>query len=431
MAGEGVTDSGGASLPGRPLWRDLDFAKLWVGQSVSVLGSQVSALALPSLAILALHATAIQVGILGALEFLAFPVLGLVAGVYADRARRLRIMVGCDVVRLLALASVPAAWLLGGLTIEQLYLVALVTGVCSVFFDVCYQSYLPSLVPRAALVEANSRLQATRSIAEVSGPALAGFLIQLVGAAQAVFADALSYAVSVASLLAIRRPEPEPLPALEEARRSFWGELREGLQVVLGNPTLWKIAGSSATSNLGSYIVRAVLLIFVYRTLHLTPAVAGAVLSIGLVGGVLGALTASPITRRLGLGPTLFLAVSLAGAFYLLVPLALAGFAVPLLAGAVFGYAFGAPVYNIGQVSLRQAITPDRIQGRMNATIRTVIWGTIPVGSLLGGLAGSTLGVVPTLWIGAVVATLAGLWILAGPIRLTSQPEPAAGAPAR
>ena len=411
-------------LLGGRLWRDADFAKLWIGQSVSVLGSQVSQLALPTVAILLLRATPFQVGLLGALEFLAFPVLGLVAGVYADRLRRLRIMISCDIVRLLLLASVPVAWLLGLLRLEQLYVVALLMGVCTVFFDVSYQSYLPSLVARRDLVEGNSKLQTTRSAAEMAGPAVAGFLIQLAGAANAVWADAGSYAVSVVSLLAIGKPEPEPKPGRVDGRHGFWHELWEGVQVVLGNSTLWKIAGCTATSNLGSNILFAVFLIFAYRLLQLSPAVIGVIFAAGSIGGLLGALTASPVTKRVGLGLTLFLTISLGGLFFFLAPLSHYGLAVPFLVVSTFGFSYGSPVYNIGQVSLRQAITPDRVQGRMNATMRTIVWGTLPIGSFLGGVLGTAVGIIPTLWIGAVISTLAGVWILAGPIRLKTQPEP-------
>lgn len=409
-------------LGGR-LWRDADFVKLWLGQFVSLAGTQVSQLALPTVAILLLHATAFQVGLLGALEFLAFPVLGLIAGVYADRLRRLRIMIVCDAVRLLLLASVPLAWVLGVLRIEQLYAVALLMGICTVFFDVSYQSYLPALVNRRDLVEGNSKLEVTRSLAQVSGPALAGFLIQLIGAAQAVWVDAASYAVSVVSLLAIRKAEPKPQPGRMDGRQGFWHELWEGVQVVFGNPTLWKIAGCTATSNLGSNMTFAIFLIFAYRLLHLSPALIGVVFAIGSVGGLLGAFTATPVTRRVGLGMTLFLTITLGGAFNFLVPLAQYGPAAVLMAVAVFAVSYSSPVYNIGQVSLRQAITPDRVQGRMNATMRTIVWGTIPIGAFLGGVLGSTIGIVPTLYIGSAFATLAGLWILAGPIRLKTQPE--------
>lgn len=421
---EGVGPSFADRLLGGRLWRDVDFVKLWLGQFVSEAGSQVSLLALPTVAILILHATPFQVGLLGALEFLAFPVLGLIAGVYSDRFRRIRIMAACDVLRTLIYGSVPLAWALGVLYIGQLYVVALLAGICTVFFDVSYQSYLPALVNRRDLVEGNSKLEVTRSIAQLGGPALAGFLIQLVGAALAILVDAASYVVSVISLIAIRKPEADPRPA-GEVGAGFWHELWEGVQVVIGNSTLWKIAGSTATNNLGSNIMFAVYLIFAYRYLHLPPAEVGVVFAAGGLGGLLGALTTSAVTRRLGLGSTLFFSITIGGLAALLVPLAQFGLALPILiVSLAIGFYMG-PVYNINQVSLRQAITPDRVQGRMNATMRTIVWGTIPIGAFVGGILGSTIGVVPTIFIGAGFQALAGIWILAGPVRLRVQPEPA------
>ena len=411
-------------LLGGRLWRSADFVKLWLGQFVSETGSQVSMLALPTVAILLLHATPFQVGSLTALEFLAFPALGLIAGVYADRIRRIRIMALCDVFRTVIYGSVPLAWALGVLHIEQLYVVALMAGVCTVFFDVSYQSYLPALVDRKDLVEGNSKLQVTQSVAQLGGPALAGFLIQAVGAASAVIVDAASYLVSVISLLWIRKPEPDPRPA-GHVTLGFWHELWEGVQVVFGNSTLWKIAGSTATSNLGSNTFFAVFLIFAYRYLHLSPASVGLVFAAGAVGGLLGALTAGAVTARLRLGPTLLVSIVIGGAVNLIVPLAQYGIAIPILIFATAVAFYSSPIYNINQVSLRQSITPDRVQGRMNATVRTIIWGTIPIGAFAGGVLGSTVGVVPTLIIGAAIQMLAGFWILAGPVRLRVQPEPA------
>jgi MFS family permease len=407
------------------LWRDGEFLKLWGGQSISELGSQVSQLALPTVAILLLGATPFQVGLLTACEFLAFPTLGLVAGVYADRLRRRPIMIACDLARLAALASVPIAFAFNALAIPQLYVVALITGVGTVFFDVSYQSYLPALISRTDLVEGNSKLQFSGSLAQMAGPALAGFLIQVVGAARAVAVDAASFLVSVLSLWWIRRPEPAPKPVSESGRRGFASEMWEGIRFVFGNPTIWKIAGSTSTSNLGSQIFFAVYLIFAYRVLHLTPGVIGLVFGAGAVGGLLGALSASWIARRIGLGPTLFVTIIAFGLGALLVPLAQFGFAVPLLlASSVIG-SFANPVYNINQVSLRQAITPDRVQGRMNATVRTVIWGTIPIGALIGGIVGNAYGLVPAMYIGIAVSLLAGVWILLGPVRLKVQPQAA------
>ena len=406
------------------LWKDGEFLKLWCGQSISELGSQVSALALPTVAILILNATPFQVGLLEALQFLAFPVLGLIAGVYADRIRRRPIMIVCDLLRMVALGSVPVAYVLGLLTIEQLYVVALLVGVGTVFFDVAYQSYLPAIISRSDLVEGNSKLQVTGSVAQMVGPALAGFLIQIVGAARAVTVDATSFLLSVLSLWWIRRPEPTPQPGSEAGRSGFFSEMLEGVRFVLGNPTISRIAGSTATSNLGGNMVFAVYLIFAYRFLHLSPGVIGLVFAAGAVGGLLGALSASWIAARIGVGPTLFVSILAGGLSLILVPLAQYGFAIPLLIASFFVGSWVNPVYNITQVSLRQAITPDRVQGRMNATVRTIIWGTIPIGAFIGGTIGTIYGVLPAIYVGIAVSLLSGVWILAGPIRLRVQPEP-------
>lgn len=406
------------------LWKDGEFLKLWWGQAISELGSQVSVLALPTVAILILNATPFQVGLLEAFGFLAFPVLGLIAGVYADRIRRRPIMIACDLVRMIALGSVPAAYAIGHLSIEQLYIVALVVGVGTVFFDVSYQSYLPAIISRTDLVEGNSKLQVTGSVAQMVGPALAGFLIQLIGAARAVTADATSFLVSVLSLWWIRRPEPAPRPGTAEGRSGFFAEMWEGIRFVLGNPTISRIAGSTSTSNLGGNIVFAVYLIYVYRFLHLSPGVVGVVFAAGAIGGLLGALSASWIAARIGLGPTLFVSITAGGLSLVLVPLAQYGFAIPLLIASFFVGSWVNPVYNINQVSLRQAITPDRVQGRMNATVRTIIWGTIPIGAFIGGTLGTVYGVIPAIYVGIAVSLLAGAWILSGPIRLRVQPEP-------
>jgi MFS family permease len=333
-------------------------------------------------------------------------------------------MIACDLGRMLALASVPIAFAFNILGMPQLYVVALITGVGTVFFDVAYQSYLPALISRGDLMEGNTKLQVTGSVAQMAGPALAGFLIQLVGPARAVAVDAASFLVSVGSLWWIRRPEPSPKPASESGRHGFWSEMWEGIQVVFGNPTIWKIAGSTSTSNLGSNVFFAVYLIFAYRVLHLSPGTIGVIFGAGAVGGLLGALSASWIARRIGLGPTLFVMIVAGGLGVILVPLAQYGWAVPLLLVATVIASFTNPVYNINQVSLRQAITPDRVQGRMNATVRTIIWGTMPIGALVGGLIGSTYGLLPAMYIGIAIWVLAGFWILLGPIRLRVQPEP-------
>lgn len=393
---------------------------------MSVFGSQVTLLAVPTVAILILHAGPFQVGVLSALEFLAFPTLGLVAGVYADRLRRRPIMILCDIGRALALGSIPLAFVLGVLRLEQLYLVALLTGIFTVFFDVSYQSYLPALVDRPNLIEGNTKLEVTRSAAQISGPAIAGFLIQWIGGAKAIAVDALSFLLSAIAIITIKKPEPEPKPGTASGATGFIPEMREGIDVVFKNPILWRIAATTGTTNFGSNMIfGAVFLVFAYRDLHLSAAVVGIIFGIGSVGGLVGALLASRAARTLGLGLTLAVAIAIGGLANLAIPLASLGAAPVILSALGFITLTMVPIYNINQVSLRQAITPDRVQGRMNATMRTIVWGTIPIGAFVGGILGTAIGVVPTVVVGSLIEALAALWIVLGPvIRLKEQPAP-------
>jgi MFS family permease len=386
----------------------------------------VTLLAVPTVAILLLHAGPFQVGILSALEFLAFPTLGLVAGVYADRLRRRPIMIVCDLGRFLALGSIPVAFVLNLLTLEQLYAVALLTGIFTVFFDVSYQSYLPVLVDRTNLLEGNTKLEISRSVAQVSGPAIAGLLIQWIGGAKAVAVDALSFLVSAVALSTIKKPEPQPRPSTASGATGFLPEIKEGLEVVFKNPILWRIAGCTATFNLGSNIVfGAVFLVFAYRQLRLSVATVGIVFAIGSIGGLAGAMMAAWVARQFGVGRTLAISSTVGGLAILALPATQIIAAVPLLAGLGFVQGVEGPIYNIAQVSLRQAITPDRVQGRMNATMRTIVWGTMPLGAFVGGILGTSIGLVPTIVLGGIVATLSALWIFLGPvIRLKEQPAP-------
>ena len=369
-------------------------------------------LALPSVAILMLHATPLQLGILEALAFAAFPVLGLFVGVLADRTRRRRVMIVADVVRAAALASIPLAAAAHALGFTQLAIVALVTGTGTVFFDICYQSYLPSLVATGDLSRANARLEFTRSAAEVGGNGLAGLLISAVGAAAAVGVDALSFLVSVTSLLAIRKPEAPPVRA--DRTTTVLSDLRAGIACVLESPVLRTIAACTATGNLGHSMLSAVLLIFAYRDLHLHAATLGLVFALANVGFI-GAALATRSTQRFGLGATLFGSALLGGVAPLFLPLALHGAPVAVLFSVIFVQTVATPIYNINQVSLRQTIVPQALHGRMNATMRTIVWGTMPVGALAGGVLGSTFGIIPTILVAGTLTSSACLWILCGP----------------
>ncbi|MGH9920967.1 MAG: MFS transporter [Nitrososphaerales archaeon] len=407
------------------LWRHGDFKRFWFSDTVSQFGSQFSGFALPVLAVLSFNATPLDIGIITALAIAPYPLLGLFVGVWVDRFRKRRIMIVCNFGRMATLASVPVGYVLGTLSLTQLFAVALVSGIFSVFFDISYQAYLPILVDRGDLIEGNQKLQLSASGAQVAGPGIAGFVYQAIGGAFTVAADSIGYLISAVTLLSVKKDEPAKVRDDADPAPDFFAEMKEGAEVVLGNKYLRMIAGATATSNLGTNTVIAVSSIFALRTLRFTTSEYGLVGSIGAVGFLAGVLVLNRFTTRIGLGRILALSITLPGAF-VLYPLALLGYPFLVLAGVSFVIGLSIPFYNVNQISLRQAITPDRLQGRMNATMRTIVWGTIPVGSLLGGLLGNYVGVVDTMYIGGAIAGLAGAWIAVGPVmKLTKQPEPA------
>jgi MFS family permease len=380
------------------LWRHPDFLKLWAGQSISQLGSQVSFLALPLTAVVALGANAFQAGLLGTFEFLPFLLVGLPAGVWVDRWARRPVLIVADVGRAIALASIPIAAGLHMLHMPQLYVVSFVVGVLTVFFDVAYQAYLPSLVEREQLVDGNGKLEFSRATAEIAGPGLGGALVGLVTAPIAIAADAVSYVVSVASLLLIRRPEVvEPRVAGSSLRQ----ELAEGVRYVWRHPLLRPIAGCTGIGNYFGHIGVAVLILYAVRSLGLSPGLIGLWFSVGSIGAPLGAMLAGRMARRFGAGHTIIATAVVYSLSWFFVPLAPQSFPLPfLIASGLFG-SLASVMYNITQVSLRQAITPQRLQGRMNATVRFLVWGTIPLGAFAGGLLGSAFGLHITLWVAA------------------------------
>jgi Na+/melibiose symporter-like transporter len=291
--------------------------------------------------------------------------------------------------------------------------VALVTGVLTVFFDVAYQAYLPALVDRDQLVEGNAKLAASDAGAQVGGPSVAGLLIHAVGAAAAVLADAISYVVSFISVLAIRQQEPAPVRHPEPNLRR---EISEGLRFVWREPRIRSVAATTGTANLFSSVMMAVIVVFMRRSLHLGAGTIGIVFAVGALGGLAGAALARPIARRIGVGPAILWSIMIGDAAGLLYPLATRSSAVPVLmiAGAIFGA--GAVIYNINQVSVRQALCPLYLQGRMNATVRFLVWGTMPLGGFLGGALGTAVGLRTTLWVAGIGGTLAFLWVLASPV---------------
>jgi MFS family permease len=399
-----------------------NFARLWTAETISQLGTQVSELAIPFVAIEILQASIFQVALLNVVDFLPFLLIGLPAGGWVDRLRRRPVMIASDLGRAVALATIPVAFLLGALTIIQLYVVGFVVGVLTVFFDVAYQSYLPS-VARDQLQEGNAKLEISRAGAFVVGPGLAGVLIGVLRAPLAVALDALSFLGSALLLFLIRRPEPAPEVHREKGQPGpgMRREMAEGLRYVLGHAYLKNIAACTATANLSGTIATSVMLVYAVRELGMTAQTIGLAFSIGATGALLGALLANRVSTRLGVGPTIIAFAGVGGLALLPLALVPAGTSMPVLVAlvALFGFVTGVStvVYNVAQVSLRQAITPTQMQGRMNATMRWFVWGTIPIGGLLGGVLGSLLGVREAILIGALGEMASILPVLFSPVR--------------
>ena len=403
------------------LWRHGDFLRFWTGDTITQFTGQISSLALPTVAAVTLEVSGFQLGVLQALGFIAFPTMGLFVGVWMDRIKRKPVMIVANLVTVAALAIVPIAYLLRALDIYDLYIVALVTGICTLFFDVAYQSYLPTLVNKEDVVEGNQKLQISASSATVIGPTVASFLMKLMGAALSVVADVLGTFISALMLVSIRKPEPNN-PGQRE--RHFFNEMREGIKVVTSNPLLWTQAGCTATWNFGSNIFYVALILFAYRVLLITPAEIGIPFSIGSAGFIVGVLISRRFTGAVGLGRSIAIA-ALLPFLELIALLAMGPFKIEVLGIALFGGYLGIPIYNINMVSLRQIITPNRLQGRMNATMRTIVWGTVPAGSLIGGILVTLVGITPTLIVGVFIGGGAFLWVVLGPIfELKKQPEP-------
>jgi MFS family permease len=428
-----VSDSS-QTAPSRSLLRHRDFIRLWSAETISQFGTQVSLLAIPLVAINLLEATPFEVALVGTFEFLPFLLFSLPAGAWVDRLRRRPILIAGDIGRAVSLLSIPIAYELGVLTVPQLYVVGFINGVLTVFFDVSYQSYVPSLVDRDQLIEANSKLEISRTIAQTAGPAIAGALIGLVSAALAIIADSISFFASALFVFGIRRHEPTPQKHLDEhgqPRQGLRREVTAGLRYVTGNQYLRGIAAATGTSNFFTNVAFATYLVYLVRDLGLSPALIGVIFGIGNVGAVVGALTGNRWWRILGVGPTIVIAMFLSGPAVIVVAAAPKDYAAPFLVASGLLMGVSGVVYNVTQVSFRQAITPPRMQGRMNATMRFIVWGTIPPGQIVGGALAGILGVHEALWIGAIGASLAWVPLVVTPVRkLREMPEQVEGGPA-
>ncbi len=407
--------------------RHPEFRKLWSAETISQFGTQVSALGIPLIAALYLNVTPFEFGLIATIEFLPFILLSLPAGVWVDRLRRRPILIVGDLGRGIALLSIPIAYELHALSIWQLYAVGFFNGCLTVFFDVAYQSYLPSLVDRDDILEGNSKLEISRSSAQILGPGIAGFLIGIVTAPVAIILDSLSFFGSALFVFRIRKNEPAPTRHDSAGGRGpgMRAEIGAGLRYVLTHAYLRYIAACTGISNLFSNMVFAVLVLYLVRELGVTAAELGIAFSVGSVGFLVGALLANRIGSRIGVGPTIIIAAFIFGPSSILVAAAPRELALPAVSLSLLLGSFGGAIYNINQLSFRQAISPPRMQGRMNATMRFIVWGTIPVGSLLGGYLGGAIGLRETIWIGAIGGVFSVIPLLFSPLpSLRDMPKP-------
>ncbi len=387
---------------GHALMRQPDFQRLFLSASTANLGAQVSILALPLTAILALHASATQVGLLAALGTVPYLVAALPVGVWLERVRLKPVLFGAAMGRAAVLGCVPLLWALHMVDIAVLDVVALLVGLMSTFYDVAWQAYLPLLVGTSRLHEANSRLTFANSGARLVGPGLAGYLIRLLTAPVALLADAIGFAVAGTAVRLIKSAEPEPVAP--EAQGGLAAQVAQGVSYVTRNELLRWIAVGTGASNFVGASLNVVLVLFEARVLHYSAGTIGLVFFLGNVGYLVAAPLVRVVTARLGVGRTMVLGTALSWLGPTLFPMARPADAMALLVAGWFFWALGTPWYGVNQVSLRLAITPPELTARMTATMKFFVMGTMPLGSFLAGVMAGALGDRSTLWLIAVVA---------------------------
>ncbi|MEU2544421.1 MFS transporter [Streptomyces roseolus] len=394
------------------LLRERTFRRYWTGQTVSLVGDQISLMALPLAAVLVLGADAAQMGWLKTLELLPALLLNLPFGAWADRrANRRRIMIATDLGRAVLLLTLPVAYALDLLTLGQLYLVAFGVGALSVLFEVCNSTLFASLVPAERYVQANSLVNGSRSMAWLAGPSIGGVLVQVLTAPLALLADAFTYLVSAGYLAKIRPTEPAPAPVAK-------GHFTEGMRWVLREPSMRALFAASGTVQFFNYMFHTLFVLYVTQDLGLGAGLLGLVLGTGAVGGLLGAMWSGAVVRRLGIGGSL-----VAGFLGFTLPLVLIPVAdgpLPLVVGVLFAAEFlscvGVMIVDVAAGSFQMALIPETMRARVMGAFRTLNHGFRPLGALAGGVLGTAIGLRPTLWIATVGGVFAVLWLLPSPL---------------
>jgi MFS family permease len=399
------------------LWHHPDFLKLWVGESLSLFGSQVTSVALPLTAVLLLSATPAQMGLLNAAGYAPYLMLTVFVGLWIDRVRRRPIMIIANIGQALLIGVIPLLAVLKVLTIEYLIAITFLAGMLKVVFHLAYQTFLPTLVEPEQLVEANSKLSASLSVAEIGGPGLAGLLVELVSAPFALLIDACSFVVAAASMYLIRKPESAPLPS--RRRWTIKEEIGAGFHIIARNKYLIAFAGEAATYNFFWFVIQTVFLLYAINELGLSPMVVGFLFMGGSIGALLGSLLTQRWARQFGTGRTIVSTSVLGALSTLLIPLAQAeaSSAVGILVVGLFLRGIGVAGCNVHVYSLTQLLTPEAFRGRVNASYLLITYGGIAFGALAGGFLGSRIGLWSTLLIGALGVSSSCLWMVLSPVR--------------
>lgn len=403
------------SLSPKPLRQNQNFIKLWVSQTVSIFGTQIASLAYPLTAILILHVSPFQMGLLRMSGSASAVLVGFFAGVIVDRVNRRSLLIFADLGRALLAALIPAAAFLNILRIEYLFIITFCTGALNILSEVASMAFLPSLVEKENLVEGNSKFAATDSVAGIAGPNLSGLLVQILSAPITIVIDSVSFIFSAVLVSLIQSPE---LPKIEkEEKKGVWSQIKEGLKFVYGNPVLRPLAESVALHFLFMLIISTVFLLYAVQELQLEPFHLGVIFSAFGFGFLLAALFVKRLTNRFGRGKIMVGATLINALAALLIPLASGYSAVFILFAAHFILAFGIQINGINLMSLRQALTPDNLQGRMNGTFRFINVCMMMFGALIAGLLGEWIGLRTTLIIGAIGMFLPFLRLLFSPVR--------------
>jgi MFS family permease len=389
------------------IWKNRNFTKLWAGLSISYIGTSINSLALPTLAVMVLGYGAKEVGLLKTVETLSFPLLGLFVGVMADRYNPRYLMIIADLVRFLAIISIPILAYFDVLSLYHLFIIAALTGVFSLIFNVSYMTMVPSIVKKEMLAEGNAKLTLIDSASKVMGPTIAGWIINILGAVKAFLFDAFTYLISALFLIFIKhKPEKS-----KKKKNTVFKDINEGLKFVFGNKILKSLTISLTFVNLGYALIQTIIVVFAYKNLMLSPSQVGIIFSISSIGLIIGALVSKKVIELIGIGKSLFLSSGFLGLSLGLIPLSdyvspIITFTLLWTAGSLF-----LPILDVNQVTLRQSITPTHLQGRMNATIRTFMWGATPLGALLGGTIGDLAGMRIAFIVGGVCIIIGTLII--------------------